>query len=399
MALVDIKLGEDQVEGTKAVLSQWLVSEGDTVEINQPILELETDKVMMEVISPANGVLIEKLVNTDDEVSATHILGRIDNSKKSTISFKEEPTTPLTSPSAGIIKKKEVNVVETSIKQNDSTLISPSVRRLITKHNLNINDIKGSGKNNRLTTRDIDNFLKVPRAKTGKSSNHLPISNMRRSIANHMVDSLLHTAPHVTSIFNLDLSAIIKHRQQNKTDFAEKGANLTFTSYFIAASAIAIDQQPLINSQLHKDSIEVFKNINIGIGTALNDAGLIVPVLKNCEGRDLFSIAKELTRLTNKARSNKLKPKDVQDGTFTLSNHGVSGSLIATPIIINQPQSAILGLGKMEKRVVVKEFEGEDVMLIKPMCYVTLTIDHRVLDAQQCNQFLSIFVEALENWK
>jgi len=155
----------------------------------------------------------------------------------------------------------------------------------------------------------------------------------------------------------------------------------------------------MINSQLHKDTIEVFEHINIGIGTAINDDGLIVPVLKNCQNRDLFSIAKELTLLTNKARSNKLKPSDVQAGTFTISNHGVSGSLIATPIIINQPQSAILGVGKMEKRVVVREFDGEDVMVIKPMCYVTLTIDHRVLDAQQCNQFLSVFVEVLENWQ
>jgi len=395
MALVDIKLGEDQVEGTKAVISQWLISEGDTVIINQPILELETDKVMMEIIAPASGVLIEKLLNPDDEVSGTNIIGRIDDSVKSINAIEEKK------PSLAIEYEllKEPDDSETTNKNNSSKFISPSVRRLLTKHTININNINGTGKNHRVTSRDIENYLKTPQPKTGVSSNHQPISNMRRSIANHMVDSLLHTAPHVTSVFNLDLSAIINHRKLNKPDFAAKGANLTFTSYFIAASAIAIKEQPLINSQLHKDSIEVFNNINIGIGTALNDDGLIVPVLKNCEDRDLFSISKELTRLTNKARSKKLKPKDVQDGTFTISNHGVSGSLIATPIIINQPQSAILGLGKMEKRVVVKEFEGEDVMLIKPMCYVTLTIDHRVLDAQQCNQFLSVFVETLENWK
>ncbi|HOP23238.1 MAG TPA: 2-oxo acid dehydrogenase subunit E2, partial [Gammaproteobacteria bacterium] len=172
-----------------------------------------------------------------------------------------------------------------------------------------------------------------------------------------------------------------------------------FTSYFIAASVAAIKQQPLINSQLHKDSIEIFNHINIGIGTALEDKGLIVPVIKNCENKDLLIISRNLTEMTDKARNNKLKPSDVQDGTFTISNHGVSGSLIATPIIINQPQSAILGIGKMEKRVIVKEVEGEDVITIKPMCYVTLTIDHRVLDAHQCNQFLSVFVDTLENWK
>jgi 2-oxoglutarate dehydrogenase E2 component (dihydrolipoamide succinyltransferase) len=214
---------------------------------------------------------------------------------------------------------------------------------------------------------------------------------MRRSIANHMVDSLLHKAPHVTSVFNLDLSAIINHRKLNKELYKKQGVGLTFTSYFIAASAAAIKKEPLVNSQLHDKTIEVFNHMNIGIGTALEDGGLIVPVLRNCENRDLFSIASELTQLTQKARNNQLKPADVQNGTFTISNHGVSGSLIATPIIINQPQSAILGIGKMEKRVIVKEIDGEDVMMIKPMCYVTLTIDHRVLDAQQCNQFLSVF--------
>ncbi|MCF6289212.1 MAG: 2-oxo acid dehydrogenase subunit E2, partial [Proteobacteria bacterium] len=160
-----------------------------------------------------------------------------------------------------------------------------------------------------------------------------------------------------------------------------------------------IKQVPLINSQLHADTIEVFNHINIGIGTSLNDAGLIVPVLKNCETQDLFAIASGLTKMTNKARMNKLKPNDVQGGTFTISNHGVGGSLIATPIIINQPQSAILGIGKMEKRVVVQEIAGADAMMIKPMCYVTLTIDHRVLDAHQCNQFLNAFVQTLENWQ
>ena len=270
---------------------------------------------------------------------------------------------------------------------------------MLNQHNININDInKGTGKNHRITSRDIQSYLDNPILSSKTASQHQPISNMRRSIAKHMVDSLLHTAPHVTSVFNLDLSTIIKHRKQFKEPFKQRGAGLTFTSYFIAACVEAIKQQPMINSQLHEDTIEVFQQMNIGIGTALNDDGLIVPVLKDCQDRDLFSISHELTLLTNKARSNKLKPSDVQNGTFTISNHGVSGSLIATPIIINQPQSAILGIGKMEKRVIVKEIDGEDVMVIKPMCYVTLTIDHRVLDAQQCNRFLSVFVEKLENW-
>lgn len=394
MAIINIVLNEDQTEGTTAVLSQWLCAEGDWVEKNQPILELETDKVMMEIIAPVSGKFVKKILDSGDDVFHSIAIGHIDDSIQQT----QNRSTPN--------KNRDVVTTKTPEKQaplqprnTNSSLISPSVRRLISQHHLNINDIIGTGRNNRVTSRDIAGYLKNPQVSSSTTSEHKPISNMRRSIANHMVDSLLHKAPHVTSVFNLDLSAIIKHRKINKDDYKQKGVGLTFTSYFIAASVQAIKQQPLINSQLHDDTIEVFNHMNIGVGTALEDGGLIVPVLNNCEQKDLYSIADNLTQLTQKARSNQLKPIDVQNGTFTISNHGVSGSLIATPIIINQPQSAILGIGKMEKRVIVKEIDSEDVMIIKPMCYVTLTIDHRVLDAQQCNQFLSVFVETLENWQ
>ena len=392
MALIDIILNKDQTEGTTAVLSQWLCAEGDMVEKNQPLLEIETDKVMMEIIAPASGKFVTKILNSGDDVMHSTPIGKIDDSVKQT----EKPSV-----------KKDDNIIQKTPEIHtppkgpvtDSTLISPSVRRLLNQHQLSIKNINGTGKNNRITSRDIAEYLKDPQAHSNTTSQHTPISNMRRSIANHMVDSLLHKAPHVTSVFNLDLTAIINHRKLNKETYKQQGVGLTFTSYFIAASVQAIKQEPLVNSQLHDKTIEVFNHMNIGIGTALEGGGLIVPVLKNCEHRDLFSIANELTQLTQKARNNQLKPVDVQNGTFTISNHGVSGSLIATPIIINQPQSAILGIGKMEKRVIVKEIDGVDMMMIKPMCYITLTIDHRVLDAQQCNQFLRVFVETLENWQ
>lgn len=390
MALIDIILEEEQREGTKAVVNQWLFHVGEFVEVNQPIVEIETDKVMMEVIAPTSGVLTEIILDKGADINDSSAIGRIDDTQKPSIK-----TTPQ--------KNEETDFVENEpviqYNPNSSTLISPAVRRLISQHNINTNTITGTGKNNRVTTRDVERHLKNPATNNSQSSQHLPISNMRASIAKHMVDSLLHTAPHVTSVFNLDMSAMIKHRKAHKEDFEKQGANLTFTAYFIAATVAGIKQVPLINSQLHKDTIEVFNNINIGIGTALNDEGLIVPVLKNCENHNLLAIASSLTKMTNKARMKKLKPSDVKGGTFTISNHGVSGSLIATPIIINQPQSAILGIGKMEKRVIVKEVAGDEIMTIKPMCYVTLTIDHRVLDAHQCNQFLSVFVETLENWE
>ena len=155
---------------------------------------------------------------------------------------------------------------------------------------------------------------------------------------------------------------------------------------------------PGVNSRWFDDHLEIYHHINMGIGTALGDEGLIVPVLHNVQSMGLRDIAAKLSDLTTRARDNRLKPEDVRGGTFTISNHGVSGSLIATPIINNQPQSAILGVGKIEKRIKIIEIEGEDIIAIRPMCYVSLTIDHRVLDGYQTNTFMSELVNRLENW-
>ena len=393
MNTVNIVLNEEQREGTTATVAQWLIKQGDYIHQNEPVVELETDKVMMEIVAPVSGVLTTINLNSGDEIHGDLVLGAIDTSVKDQ-GQKKHNTQEIITPQAPIETK---NTPDISFINNTT---SPAVRRLLSQHNIDITQLQGTGKDHRVTSRDIHSYLKNPKPikRLGKSSQRIPLNSMRKNIATHMVQSLLHTAPHVTSVFNLDLSKIIAHRKANKQLFLEQKANLTFTAYFIAASKVAIGKVPMINSQLHEDEIEIFNTINIGIGTSLEDEGLIVPVLKNCESRDLLSIAQELTRLTNKARTKTLKPTDVKDGTFTISNHGVSGSLIATPIIINQPQSAILGIGKMEKRVVVSELEGHDIMSIKPMCYVSLTIDHRVLDAHQCNQFLSGFVEYLENW-
>jgi 2-oxoglutarate dehydrogenase E2 component (dihydrolipoamide succinyltransferase) len=218
---------------------------------------------------------------------------------------------------------------------------------------------------------------------------------MRRTIAQHMVNSMS-VAPHVTSVFDADLSAIAAHREANKADFKSRGANLTYTAYFVAAAVEGLKAVPEANSRWHDDRLEIFEDINIGVATALPKGGLIVPVIRKAQDMDLFAIAERLGDLTERARNAALDPKDVQAGTFTISNHGVSGSLVAAPIVINQPQVAILGVGKLERRVIVEDVNGKEEMVVKPMCYVTLTIDHRVLDGFQANQFLTRFVEALE---
>lgn len=193
------------------------------------------------------------------------------------------------------------------------------------------------------------------------------------------------------------MSAVLAHRARHKDDFAARGAPLTLTAYFLAAAVEAIRAVPEANSTWTEDALEIYDAMHIGVATAL-DTGLVVPVLRNVESRDLFEIARGLNDLVTRARSGTLTPADVRGGTFTISNHGVSGSLVAAPIIINQPQSAILGVGKLEKRPVVVEVDGEDRIVVQPRCYVTLTIDHRVLDGHQANRFLQVFVQHLERW-
>jgi len=226
----------------------------------------------------------------------------------------------------------------------------------------------------------------------------VPHSPMRKRIAERMVESLLHTAPHVTTVFEADLSAVIAHRAAHKDEFQRQGVSLTFTAYFLAACVDAIREVPEANSRWTDDALIVPDTINIGVATALEGKGLVVPVVRNVQGLGLFEIARELGQVVERAREDKLTPADVRDGTFTISNHGVSGSLVATPIIINQPQSAILGVGKLEKRPVVVSENGDDRIVIRPRCFITLTLDHRVMDGHRANRFLQVLVNRLENW-
>jgi 2-oxoglutarate dehydrogenase E2 component (dihydrolipoamide succinyltransferase) len=211
-----------------------------------------------------------------------------------------------------------------------------------------------------------------------------------------MVQSLLRTAPHVTTIFEADLSAVLAHRERQRAEFAQRGVSLTLTAYFLQAAVAAIRVVPEANSRWTETALEVFDSIHIGVATAL-ETGLVVPVLRDVQSRDLFSIAQGLADLVSSARSGRLSPADVRGGTFTISNHGVSGSLLAAPIVINQPQSAILGIGKLEKRTaVVAGASGQDEIVIQPRCYITLTIDHRVMDGEQANRFLQTFVQHMQ---
>jgi 2-oxoglutarate dehydrogenase E2 component (dihydrolipoamide succinyltransferase) len=221
---------------------------------------------------------------------------------------------------------------------------------------------------------------------------------MRRRIAAHMVESLLKTAPHVTTVFEADLSAVLAHRAAHRPEFEKRGASPTLTAYFVSACVDAIRAVPEANARWTEDALLLYEQIDIGVAAALEGRGLVVPVIRNVAALDLFGIASALGELVTRARADRLTPADLQGGTFTISNHGVSGSLVAAPIVINQPQSAILGIGRVEKRAVVVQRDGRDEIVIRPRCYVTLTIDHRVLDGHQANRFMEVLVQRLESW-
>ena len=400
--IIEVHFPEEQQDGTEATITQWLVAEGDLVEAHDAIVEIETDKVVVEVAAPQSGRVMDIKIRQDEEVNPGDVLCTLnpDVSLKTEQPPSAEPA-PATGNQAGF---KEQN------------RLSPAVRQRLLEHNIDISRVQGSGRDGRITLHDVETLVAAGNEsgetslasedikplvaeKTGDiASEIIPHDKMRKRIADSMVTSLLHTAPHVTAVFEADLSAVMRHRKANKEAFAKRATPLTLTAYFVAASIAAIKKVPRVNSRWTEEHLEIFKHINMGIGTALGDEGLIVPVVHNAQDMDLQTIAASLADLTARARKHKLTPEDVRGGTFTISNHGVSGSLLATPIIIHQPQSAILGVGKIEKRIKVIEVDGEDLISIRPMCYVSLTIDHRAIDAFQTNAFLVELVETLENW-
>jgi 2-oxoglutarate dehydrogenase E2 component (dihydrolipoamide succinyltransferase) len=375
--MTDILVPTEQ-EGTKAIVKTWLKKVGDAVHVDDPLVELETDKVAVEIAATTAGVLSEILVADGGEVEPGTVLGRISDGAAIERTAAQSPsTTKIEAPR--------------SKAGSDASQLPPGIRRMLEAHGLQASDVLVSG--DRLTRDDIQAEIARRTKAPAAGITRVPHDSMRKRIAEHLAHSV-QVAPHVTAMFEADFSAITAHRAAQKDAFAKDGANLTFTAYFVAACAVAMKAAPAVNGRWYDDRIDIYEDINIGIGTALGEKGLIVPVIHRAQTLSLLDIAKRLTDITAKARDGKLTQDDVRGGTFSISNHGVSGSLLAAPIIINQPQSAILGVGKLEKRAVVRN----DTIVIRPMAYVTLTIDHRVIDAFQTNAWLSRFVETLENW-
>ena len=401
--MIEVRVPDEQ-EGTKAVVRAWLRQVGDLVFENEPLVELETDKVTQEVPAPAAGVLAEIVLDTDAEAVPGALLARIEaegeetgspakaqaqEAKPATSSSPEEapPAAPGPRPSPG----------------NGETRLSPSVRRACQQHGIDPSRIEGTGRNGRITREDVDRVVaeattvSVGEPATAQprqfSAQDIPHDRMRLAIAENMARAVAEQ-PHVTAVFEADFSAIVSH----KSAMAAKGVKLSYTAYIVKAAAEAMAVAPAINGRWEKDRIAISPTIDVGVGTALGEKGLVVPVVKDAGKLSLEQIGAKLDDLTRRARHGKLERSEVSGGSFTISNHGVSGSLLAAPIILHQGQAAILGIGKLEKRVVVREVGGDDAILIRPMAYVTLTIDHRVVDGHQTNAWLTRFVEILERW-
>ncbi len=401
---------------TEATVTRWLKSAGDKVEEYEPLLEVNTDKVDTEIPSPTTGRILATLVKEGEVVKVGALLGWIGQPGESipgeatsiqatNIPDVEQATPPTTIP------------IQRTTADRELGFISPVVAKIAAEQKIDLSLVAGTGLGGRITKRDVESYLdnkkQVPQSTpsappTGPVAHPVvplpgieyilrPQTPMRKAIAEHMLLSE-HTAPHVSTIMEVDMTRVVAHRNSNKEIFAGEGVNLTFTAYFVSASVSALKAYPLVNSSWSEDGVRVYNSINIGMATALGEEGLIVPVIRNADNLSLVGIARTVNDLSNRARMHKLLPDEVKGGTFTITNHGVTGSLFATPII-NQPQCAILGVGVIQKRpIVISDPSLGDVLAIRPMMYLSLTFDHRIIDGAIADLFLAKFVDSLQNW-
>jgi 2-oxoglutarate dehydrogenase E2 component (dihydrolipoamide succinyltransferase) len=428
------QMGESVVEGT---ITKWLKQVGDKVEEYEPLIEVNTDKVDTEIPSPTTGVLLEMLAAEGSVVTAGTVLAWIGDegedisasdiavlepqiATKEDASIKAMPMAATAEPAAVASKLESKSPVPG--RDRDLGFISPVVAKIASEYNVDLFQVRGTGRGGRISKKDILNYVEsgekaLPEAKPISTAPVKPVpapsiakqtplpstlpgdilqlTPVRKAIAEHMVLSK-HTSPHVTTVMEADLSKIVAHRAANKETFTRDGVNLTYTAYFIAAASAALKAYPLVNSSWSDEGIVLHREINIGMATSLGEEGLIVPVIKGADGLSLLGIARSVNDLANRARAKKLQPDEVRGGTFTITNHGISGSLFASPII-NQPQCAILGVGAIQKRVIVLSDEDHgDTIAIRPMVYVTLTFDHRILDGAIADYFLAKVVESLQ---
>jgi 2-oxoglutarate dehydrogenase E2 component (dihydrolipoamide succinyltransferase) len=432
------KMGESIIEAT---ILKWVKQVGDKVSVDDTILEIATDKVDSEIPSPADGVISEIFFPEESVVEVGKTIAIIvtegeDAHVAPTPSIAQNIVTETVTEAAAIADKLENQIHEVSAPSlavghlAEDRFYSPLVKNIAKEEQVStdeLNRIIGTGANNRVTKQDILEYVKTRGAKsttyahsiseakvttpsviveqkasiqaTSVSGNVdiIEMDRMRRIIADHMVMSK-QTSPHVTSFVEADVTNLVKWREANKKKFAEKyGTHITFTPLFVDAVVKAIKDFPLVNISLDGTKIIVKKDINIGMAAALPSGNLIVPVIKNADIYNLAGLAKTVNDLASRARENKLKPDEIKDGTFTITNVGTFGNLMGTPII-NQPQVAILATGAIVKKPAVLETEYGDVIAIRHMMFLSLSYDHRIVDGGLGGAFLKRISDYLEKF-
>ena len=440
------QMGESIAEGT---VIRWIKKVGDTVERDEPLFEISTDKVDAEIPSPAAGVLKEILVQEGETVAVNSVVARLagegsgeetaaqpapaesapkqeeppEQAKEAEQPEQPEPRTPPAeaarkpAPEATGEQPEAENV--TSLDERRRTRSSPLVRKIAKENDVDISRIEGTGVSGRVTKKDILEHIETPRPAAataapqqqrpsapaarapqgptfapGESVRVEPMSVMRRRIADHMIISR-RTSAHVSTVFEFDFTGIDRLRKQHRDAYAGRGVKLTFMPFIAQAVTVGLREFPIINSSVDNDSIVYKQDVNLGVAVAL-DWGLIVPVIRKAHEKNVMGLAGAINDLGERARTKKLNPDDVQGGTFTITNPGVYGGLFGLPII-NQPQVAILGVGGIKKRPVVIESDEGDSIAIRSMCYMSLSFDHRIIDGAVADQFMARIKSIIES--
>ena len=460
------QLGESVTEGT---VGTWLKQVGEEVKKYEPLLEVISDKVDTEVTATVAGVLLSIEVEEGETVPVGTVLAYVGEAGESA-GESAPPATEEAAPEPEAEPAAEVSHAPAEAAAEEAPKLTPVVARMVSEHDIDLSQVEGTGRDGRVTKRDIETYLEEQAAQTAspptpptpprpptpptppapalkppvaapapavkppvaapapavKPSVKPPViataravtastpptsrpsapqavaaqlgeviqqTKTRRHIAQQMLDSK-RTAPYVTTLFEADLSAITRHRNANLADYQARGVNLTYLAYSLEAVAHALRKHPEVNSTLTDDGLQLYKEVNIGLMSA-TDVGVLAPVVKRADEKNLLGLAREIEQLLNRARRNALMPNDMIGSTFTINNHGMGGSLSSTAII-NQPQSAILGLGKIQKRVIVTQ---DDAIAIRPMVYLSFTFDHRVLDGASADAFMSDLISFLENYQ
>ena len=418
------QMGESIAEGT---ITKWMKKVGERVERDEPLFEISTDKVDAEIPSPAAGVLTQILVKENETVAINTVVAVVDGEGAATAADPEAAATPepvVTSPAPGTPQANGAGVAEQPAAAEpqesggEDVRTSPLVRRIAREHHVDLSAVKGTGLGGRVSKKDILDFIErrdsapaprvppaapapeVTRAEPAPApsiaftgATHIvPMTPMRRQIAEHMVMSK-HTSAHVYTLVEVEMTRVVTTRERYKQEFEERnGIKLTFTPFFVRACVEGIKELPIINSSVDGTNVVYKRDINIGIAVALEN-GLIVPVIKRADEKNFLGVARAVQDLADRARTKRLSVDDVQGGTFTITNPGSFGGLFGLPII-NQPQVAILGVGAIEKRPVVRD----DAIAIRHMVYLSISYDHRVIDGTVAERFMGKIKKVLEGW-